>query len=42
MDGLIDKMNIGFFLKKTHIVGKYAQVTNNPEMDGCINAVLLV
>jgi len=22
--------------------GKYAQVTNNPEMDGCINAVLLV
>jgi len=24
------------------IWGKYAQVTNNPEMDGCINAVLLV
>lgn len=22
--------------------GKYAQVTNNPEMDGCINSVLLV
>ena len=22
--------------------GKYAQVTNNPENDGCINAVLLV
>jgi ribosome biogenesis protein NSA2 len=22
--------------------GKYAQVTNNPEMDGCINAILLV
>jgi len=22
--------------------GKYAQVTNNPEIDGCINAVLLV
>ena len=22
--------------------GKYAQVTNNPEMDGCVNAVLLV
>ena len=22
--------------------GKYAQVTNHPEMDGCINAVLLV
>jgi ribosome biogenesis protein NSA2 len=22
--------------------GKYAQVTNRPEMDGCINAVLLV
>ena len=24
------------------ISGKYAQVTNNPENDGCINAVLLV
>merc|ERR1719301_276315 len=24
------------------IWGKYAQVTNNPDMDGCINAVLLV
>lgn len=24
------------------IWGKYAQVTNNPENDGCINAVLLV
>ena len=22
--------------------GKYAQVTNNPERDGCINSVLLV
>ena len=22
--------------------GKYAQVTNNPELDGCINALLLV
>jgi len=22
--------------------GKYAQVTNNPELDGCINAVMLV
>ena len=22
--------------------GKFAQVTNNPELDGCINAVLLV
>lgn len=22
--------------------GKYAQVTNNPELDGCINSVLLV
>ena len=27
-----------FFLRS----GKYAQVTNNPENDGCINAVLLV
>ena len=24
------------------VTGKYAQVTNNPENDGCINAVLLV
>lgn len=24
------------------VFGKYAQVTNNPENDGCINAVLLV
>ena len=24
------------------VAGKYAQVTNNPENDGCINAVLLV
>ena len=24
------------------IWAKYAQVTNNPEMDGCINAILLV
>ena len=24
------------------VAGKYAQVTNNPERDGCINAVLLV
>jgi ribosome biogenesis protein NSA2 len=22
--------------------GKFAQVTNNPELDGCVNAVLLV
>jgi ribosome biogenesis protein NSA2 len=22
--------------------GKYAQITNNPELDGCINGVLLV
>lgn len=24
------------------VFGKYAQITNNPENDGCINAVLLV
>ena len=24
------------------VYGKYAQVTNNPELDGCINALLLV
>jgi ribosome biogenesis protein NSA2 len=22
--------------------GKFAQITNNPELDGCINSVLLV
>ncbi|KAK8809742.1 hypothetical protein WA158_000685 [Blastocystis sp. Blastoise] len=28
---------------KYHLyMGKYAQVTNNPELDGCINAILLV
>lgn len=24
------------------VLSKYAQITNNPENDGCINAVLLV
>lgn len=24
------------------VFGKYAQVTNNPENEGCVNAVLLV
>jgi ribosome biogenesis protein NSA2 len=24
------------------VFGKYAQVTNNPENDGCINSILLV
>lgn len=24
------------------VFGKYAQVTNNPELDGCINSVLLI
>ena len=29
-------------LIRSFSTGKYAQVTNNPENDGCINAVLLV
>ena len=28
--------------KLSFFLGKYAQITNNPENDGCINAVLLV
>lgn len=31
-----------FFFLFVFFAGKYAQVTNNPENDGCINAVLLV
>lgn len=33
-----------FFCERVFLsfVGKYAQVTNHPENDGCINAVLLV
>lgn len=36
-------VEIGFTLVVfLYCAGKYAQVTNNPENDGCINAVLLV
>lgn len=31
-----------FYYVPSRSTGKYAQVTNNPENDGCINAVLLV
>jgi ribosome biogenesis protein NSA2 len=31
-----------FLTSARHDAGKYAQVTNDPENDGCINAVLLV
>lgn len=44
--GTIIEVNVselGLVTQSGKIVwGKYAQVTNNPEMDGCINAVLLV
>ena len=37
-------LEVGNFTKKDVFLdaGKYAQVTNNPENDGCINGVLLV
>lgn len=36
--------SINFCISDPWVVftGKYAQVTNNPENDGCVNAVLLV
>jgi ribosome biogenesis protein NSA2 len=44
--GTIIEVNISELGLVTHagkvVWGKYAQVTNNPENDGCINAVLLV
>lgn len=44
--GTIIEVNVselGLVTQSGKIVwGKYAQVTNNPELDGCINAVLLV
>merc|ERR1712166_1111801 len=39
----VNVSELGLVTQKGKVVwGKYAQVTNNPEMDGCINAVLLV
>jgi ribosome biogenesis protein NSA2 len=39
----VDVSEIGMVTQSGKIVmGKYAQVTNSPELDGCINAVLLV
>ena len=38
----VNRINNTFNNFDTLIPGKYAQVTNNPENDGCINAVLLV
>merc|ERR1719242_1844249 len=44
--GTVIEVNISELGLVTHsgkvVWGKYAQVTNNPENDGCINAVLLV
>ncbi|KAL7719621.1 Ribosome biogenesis protein NSA2-like protein [Entamoeba marina] len=39
----VDVSELGLVTSTGKIVwGKYAQITNNPENDGCINAVLLV
>lgn len=39
----VNVSDLGLVTQSGKVVwGKYAQVTNNPEMDGCINAVLLV
>jgi ribosome biogenesis protein NSA2 len=39
----VDVSELGLVTPGGKVVwGKYAQVTNNPENDGCINAVLLV
>jgi len=44
--GTINEVNVselGMVTQTGRVIwGKYAQVTNNPENDGCINAVLLV
>ncbi|KAJ8625475.1 hypothetical protein MRB53_034005 [Persea americana] len=40
---LVNVSELGLVTPAGKVVwGKYAQVTNNPENDGCINAVLLV
>ena len=39
----VNVSDLGLVTSSGRVVwGKYAQVTNNPEIDGCINAVLLV
>lgn len=39
----VNVSELGFVTQGGKVIwGKYAQVTNNPENDGCINAVLLV
>jgi len=39
----VDVSDLGLVTQTGRVVfGKYAQVTNNPENDGCINSVLLV
>ena len=39
----VDVSDLGLVTQSGKVVwGKFAQVTNNPEMDGCINTVLLV
>ncbi|GMI71101.1 hypothetical protein like AT5G06360 [Hibiscus trionum] len=39
----VNASELGLVMPAGNVVwGKYAQVTNNPESDGCINAVLLV
>lgn len=39
----VNVSDLGLVTQSGKVVwGKYAQVTNSPELDGCINAVLLV
>eukprot|EP00835_Amoeboradix_gromovi_P001067 NODE_42_length_29671_cov_0.584810.p9 type:complete len:255 gc:universal NODE_42_length_29671_cov_0.584810:14236-15000(+) len=39
----VDVQELGLVTQGGRIVwGKYAQISNNPELDGCVNAVLLV
>ena len=41
--GQVNVSDLGLVTNSGKVVwGKYAQVTNNPENDGCINAILLV
>lgn len=42
-DFKVNVSELGLVTQSGKVVwGKYAQVTNNPELDGCVNAVLLV
>ncbi|GCA63081.1 ribosomal protein S8e/ribosomal biogenesis NSA2, partial [Kipferlia bialata] len=39
----VDVSDLGLVTQSGKVVwGKYAQVTNHPDRDGCINAIMLV